>query len=758
MRVKAACAIVLCLLVAPCSVVAQVISTHVFHVLASGCIAYPEDRDLTAVRIKGYQGLLTALHGVVGCRTIAAFQPDSNERFLEMQITRADLDNDVALISSTEIKSPFKTGYEPLRQLPEQFQTLRVIGFPLNTKGVISTTVTVRQGTITTWANMDSKTISRLLKRGSPNVNARMLSIQGHFLPGHSGAPVLDRQDRVVAIAIGGLAEGHAEISLASLFLELNLQQNLGERLKELSSKPIADLFALSGESESEALRKRLREQLGILYSRENYLKAVDEGDEEVLDLFLRIGIEPDARPKGEDSALYRAVKARRASMVRRLLAAGADPNLRPNLGRGTPLQVAMYGQDYETIGALLESPRTEINKPDDAGVAPLVRAAGSGDIALLKALLKRVDLDISRWGTEALLHASTKRSQNVINELVAVGIPLCPTMITLVDRYDEYQENDSTELSIQPLLDTNREVINCLTEDADTMLMLSARRNKPGVIQALIKAGANPKQPHKRSGADALSIAFESKSVDAAIALLNNGASFRNGIPLRNQPRKLTDADMTTNLKRFEKAMPFKNWLPSLVVASPTPTLENGDPVIVDAANALMWEPGTTEPPDWSQHRGELGCDEMLRKEFGGCRNEKDAAYYLKELNRLRYAGHNDWRLPTTDELLSTVSPVETLSCGYPSIKTNPIDRLEEDLRRKRTRQYRAFTDLSGCEYRKLLSADEVAGIPPFPESCWSCLHWCLWDDKITSCFEPFGVRPASEHAIYIRAVRTIQ
>jgi hypothetical protein len=61
---------------------------------------------------------------------------------------------------------------------------------------------------------------------------------------------------------------------------------------------------------------------------------------------------------------------------------------------------------------------------------------------------------------------------------------------------------------------------------------------------------------------------------------------------------------------------------------------VDNGDETVTDHATGLMWQrSGSPEPLSWL-----------------------DAKVYVEALNRLGFAGHTDWRLPTAEELASTI------------------------------------------------------------------------------------------------------
>ena len=73
--------------------------------------------------------------------------------------------------------------------------------------------------------------------------------------------------------------------------------------------------------------------------------------------------------------------------------------------------------------------------------------------------------------------------------------------------------------------------------------------------------------------------------------------------------------------------------WRPSTFIQNNFKT--NSNNTVADRATGLVWQKGGTDYPlTWHQAR-----------------------HYIERLNKARFAGYNNWRLPTVDELMSILS-----------------------------------------------------------------------------------------------------
>jgi ankyrin repeat protein len=101
-------------------------------------------------------------------------------------------------------------------------------------------------------------------------------------------------------------------------------------------------------------------------YTEEDFLRAVQSGNTEKVDLFIREGIDVNVRDKGGYTALLIASEQGDPAMARLLIDKGADVNAKDKDGY-TPLMYVAYSGNSEIAKMLIKN-RAEIHARDKDG------------------------------------------------------------------------------------------------------------------------------------------------------------------------------------------------------------------------------------------------------------------------------------------------------------------------------------------------------------------------------------------------------
>jgi len=187
-------------------------SPFVYRLKIGGCSHEPTERRQTGFRIEGKIGIVTALHGVADCEVINAVPDGADPPFNNLRIVEVDIDRDMALLSSEELAALPTSGLEESDSQQTQSNGLRLLGYPI--------TLSHQQPTDSILINWSAKLVTlvpdeyipAVEERNSPNPQIRVLRVEGHLLPGHSGAPVLNGDSQVIGVGNGGLESGTVEI------------------------------------------------------------------------------------------------------------------------------------------------------------------------------------------------------------------------------------------------------------------------------------------------------------------------------------------------------------------------------------------------------------------------------------------------------------------------------------------------------------------------------------------------------------------
>jgi hypothetical protein len=209
---------------------------YVYQVRAAQCPASPVNRSLTGFRVRGEKGIVTALHGVVGCKAIRVKSDYGDLLTGPLTLSRFDVEADAALLVSDELLAKPANGINISRAPAAEGSRALVLGHPLDT-GYHETDVIIRRPALRPlFQEVPGDVYEALRARNSPSVKLNILSIQGPVVPGHSGAPVVDMRGDLLGIADGGLKGGTVEQAWAIPYALVSWGRNASSgRLADLA-------------------------------------------------------------------------------------------------------------------------------------------------------------------------------------------------------------------------------------------------------------------------------------------------------------------------------------------------------------------------------------------------------------------------------------------------------------------------------------------------------------------------------------------
>jgi hypothetical protein len=188
--------------------------------------------------------VVTALHVVAGCARITVYWEKHSGVTQRAQIVRVLNGIDLALLEATG--APGKPLAADARR-PRVDAQLEVLGYYLAVPTMDSKPLRVTFGSSRLRDMLPTHVRRELQQSGAIDLDMEIVRLDGHLLPGLSGAPIFDVSGKVVAIGSGGLKSGAASVSWAvpALHLEalLRSQERLGngQGSSNLFSAPLPD-------------------------------------------------------------------------------------------------------------------------------------------------------------------------------------------------------------------------------------------------------------------------------------------------------------------------------------------------------------------------------------------------------------------------------------------------------------------------------------------------------------------------------------
>jgi S1-C subfamily serine protease len=185
--------------------------------------------------------VVTANHVVTGCQRITIYWEKHNGLTQRADIVRVLAKADLALL---QVDRTLGAALAAQQQRPQVDAERETLGYYLSVPTMSNKRLRVTYGSARLADMVPKETRDALQQSGAIDVNLDILRLDGHLLPGHSGAPIFDMQGRVVGVGSGGLKSGAASVSWAVPASYLDALLTSQER--QTDSMAIASLFANS--------------------------------------------------------------------------------------------------------------------------------------------------------------------------------------------------------------------------------------------------------------------------------------------------------------------------------------------------------------------------------------------------------------------------------------------------------------------------------------------------------------------------------
>jgi hypothetical protein len=163
-------------------------------------------------QVDGSPGIITALHGVVGCNQISAW--NLTRQFFNLDVEKINLRKDLAFLTSSAVKAAAR----PAIRVDSGFigRQLQVVGYAQGLGSQWNQPLTPQPDPTKLLRNiLPPQVLLEFEKRQSPHPDETVLALTGALQHGYSGAPILTEDGTVVAVADGGLGGGAFEIGWA---------------------------------------------------------------------------------------------------------------------------------------------------------------------------------------------------------------------------------------------------------------------------------------------------------------------------------------------------------------------------------------------------------------------------------------------------------------------------------------------------------------------------------------------------------------
>lgn len=185
------------------------VAPAVAQVRARDCRDGPA-RSGTGFLFEGGDRLVTALHVVAGCSRLDVYFERGGGRTLGAELDRALVPVDLALLRlDGDAGAPLAAAPGG----PQANDELVALAFFLGAPSLDNKSLKVTFGATRLAGMLPAEVRKELDASRAIDLELEIVRLDGHLLPGASGAPLLDGEGRVAAIGSGGLQSGAASIS-----------------------------------------------------------------------------------------------------------------------------------------------------------------------------------------------------------------------------------------------------------------------------------------------------------------------------------------------------------------------------------------------------------------------------------------------------------------------------------------------------------------------------------------------------------------
>lgn len=217
------------------------LARSVVQVQARGCPGpqAAERRVATGFAYGPAGHVVTAAHVVAGCDAVTVYWEKHGGHTQSASVVRVLPRADLALLDVGETPAGSLQD-EPNR--PGVDAEVETLGYYLSAPTMSNKRLRVTYGSSRLADMVPPETRRELEQSGAIDVNLDILRLDGHLLPGHSGAPIFDMRGRVVGVGSGGLKSGAASVSWA--VPASHLPALLASDERQATGQSIAGLFA----------------------------------------------------------------------------------------------------------------------------------------------------------------------------------------------------------------------------------------------------------------------------------------------------------------------------------------------------------------------------------------------------------------------------------------------------------------------------------------------------------------------------------